>query len=622
MERATRLPPRHNLMADVTRLKKKAAEYEAKRQYERAAGVYEQITRSIGSGFRDTDIPLFNRLGDLYLRIGDVERGVTMHEKAVDMYAELGFFNNAIALCNKILRQSPDRASIYYKLGKISAKKGFISDAKQNFLEYSARMQKSDRMDEAFRALKEFADLCPGQDDVRLMLAEQLGRAGRPAEALEQLQLLHEQLVGEGRDAEAGAAADRIRAIDPNAVPRRPSGPVRRMAEDLIFLDVNAIEPPAHTTPVEGLIPTSLVEEPSTGDVKVLTPQEFGAIQLPPAAEAEQREREFHRPQSILAGLPLIEDYDPRYLEEAEISKVQAEEFEVGEEEPESAPLEQTVDDSGSDEAVHSADPAGEAQAYSGADTVWPVAEPTSYEGSINAQAEELEAAAPADPAFSWGELAPAASEDASIAHDDAAGPAAADEPAHYVEPPPAAEPARPDDSYVDLGEWLRETQTPRSTRMIADGGEIPPEGEQADFEEMLAKFKEGIAQSMDADDFGSHYDLGIAFREMGLLDEAIAEFQKALRGREHRVATYEALGHCFVDKRQYEVAVTVLQRALREPGFEDERGMGVLYLLGYANERMVRYAEAARYYQRVFSVDINFRDISARMSAVAQAAG
>jgi tetratricopeptide (TPR) repeat protein len=164
--------------------------------------------------------------------------------------------------------------------------------------------------------------------------------------------------------------------------------------------------------------------------------------------------------------------------------------------------------------------------------------------------------------------------------------------------------------------------ETPRSTRMVADAGEIPPEGEQADFDEMLEKFKHGLAQNMDADDYGSHYDLGIAFREMGLLDEAIAEFQKALRGREHRVATYEALGQCFVDKRQYEVAVTVLQRALREPGFEDERGLGVLYLLGLANERMVRHAEAARYYQRVFSVDINFRDITDRLSAVAQAAG
>jgi hypothetical protein len=53
-----------------------------------------------------------------------------------------------------VLRQAPGRASIYYKLGRISATKGFKSDAKKNFLEYADRMQKAGQIDEAFRALK------------------------------------------------------------------------------------------------------------------------------------------------------------------------------------------------------------------------------------------------------------------------------------------------------------------------------------------------------------------------------------------------------------------------------------------------------------------------------------
>ena len=60
------------------------------------------------------------------------------------------------------------RPTVYYKLGKISAQKGFKSDARKNFLEYADRMQKAGKIDEAFRALKEFADLCPDQDDIRL----------------------------------------------------------------------------------------------------------------------------------------------------------------------------------------------------------------------------------------------------------------------------------------------------------------------------------------------------------------------------------------------------------------------------------------------------------------------
>ena len=135
----------------------------------------------------ERDVPLYNRVGDLHCRVGNTDEAINFYEKAVDLYAEGGFFNNAIALCNKILRYSPNRSSAYYKLGLISAKKGFNSDAKQNFLEYADRMQKGGKLDEAFRALKEFADLCPGQDDVRLMLADQLIKADRKPEALEQL---------------------------------------------------------------------------------------------------------------------------------------------------------------------------------------------------------------------------------------------------------------------------------------------------------------------------------------------------------------------------------------------------------------------------------------------------
>src|SRR5262249_31412127 len=155
-----------------------------------------------------------------------------------------GFFNNAIALCNKILRHSPGRASVYYKLGKISAQKGFRNDAKVNFLEYADRMQKAGKVDEAFRALTEFADLCPDQDEIRLMLAEQLSKAGRKDEAIEQLQILHERYDGDGQTAEAAATVARMRAIDPKVEPRAAADRSRKTTSgELVFIDLDT--PPA-----------------------------------------------------------------------------------------------------------------------------------------------------------------------------------------------------------------------------------------------------------------------------------------------------------------------------------------------------------------------------------------
>jgi tetratricopeptide (TPR) repeat protein len=162
----------------------------------------------------------------------------------------------------------------------------------------------------------------------------------------------------------------------------------------------------------------------------------------------------------------------------------------------------------------------------------------------------------------------------------------------------------------------LREDEEPRSTRMVV-GDEEPSGDEEADFADMLEKFKRGLAENVDAEDYESHYDLGVAFREMGLLDESIAQFQRALRGTKNRVRTLEALGQCFVERSQFQVAINVLERALTEGGSSDENLVGVLYLLGYASEALHKYSEAVAYYQRVFMVDIQFRDVTTRIAAL-----
>ena len=173
--------------------------------------------------------------------------------------------------------------------------------------------------------------------------------------------------------------------------------------------------------------------------------------------------------------------------------------------------------------------------------------------------------------------------------------------------------PAAGDGNFVNLGDMLREDDGPKDTRMIV-AEEEPTGNEEADFADMLKKFKQGIAENVDKEDYQSHYDLGVAFKEMGLLDEAIAEFQKALRAPRNRLPAYEAIGLCFIEKEQYGIASTVLARALTDEGHSDESLVGVLYLLGRAAEALHRNEEALSYYQRVFVVDIEFRDIAKRI--------
>jgi len=82
-------------------------------------------------------------------------------------------------------------------------------------------------------------------------------------------------------------------------------------------------------------------------------------------------------------------------------------------------------------------------------------------------------------------------------------------------------------------------------------------------------------------------------------------------------VRTYEALGQCFMEKRNIRAAAAVLERAVAEPDVGDDQLVGVLYLLGYACEALQRRDEALACYNRVFAVDIQFRDVADRLAAL-----
>ena len=167
---------------------------------------------------------------------------------------------------------------------------------------------------------------------------------------------------------------------------------------------------------------------------------------------------------------------------------------------------------------------------------------------------------------------------------------------------------------FVDFASMVLEEKGPRDTRMRIDRREPEGDDEQREFKEILEQFKRGIDQNVDSDDYQAHYDLGVAFKEMGLLDEAIAEFQKALRSPEGRLRTSEALGICFYDKAQYAISETVLRRAAETVDGGDEAKIGLLYWLGRAAEAQGKTADALGAYERALAVDIRFMDLSDRM--------
>jgi tetratricopeptide (TPR) repeat protein len=760
------------LMSQVAKLKKQAADFELKRQFDKAIAVYVKLLESFDQHSAELDVALFNRVGDLMLRQGNVADAVDYYERAVDQYADTGFFNNAIALCNKILRYSPGRASVYYKLGRISAKKGFTNEARTNFLEYSDRMQKAGNVDEAFRALTEFADLCPDQEEIRLMLAEQLTKAGRGDEAIEQYQVLYERCDHQGRRDDARHVLERMRAIDSSVEPRKVKHEEQDTDSGLIFLDLDddgspssappaprattshrPAAPPRQFAPPPRIVPAPEPQrEPEPEPVPELEPLDDA---LQEALEGITRIGDDVEPLEIIssdsllgleptgladestllsafdgAGIPDVEGVDaymgsdspeqggvqppfdddvpldglPLVTVESESALAAELEDDLLDDEPIVVPtpsvarratveaahsvelLRARVEESPSDWRLHrdlaeAMLEAGERSegirelesAMSGAersgdlDLAASIAEEIArlepdvvkhhqkrveYAFRTNDRARLIEAyIALADVLFRSDQadkartiyqrvldLAP--DEPRARAGLDALTRGSGEVDAFPSTTPtvdhapilqePREKPAAPKPSwgtnrgsapangFVDLGAWLRETEAPRDTRMVVPEEE-PTGDEEADFADMLRKFKQGIAENVAVEDYQSHYDLAIAFKEMGLVDEAIAEFQKALGSPMNRLPTYEALGQCFLEKNQFKLASSILNRGLHENASEDQL-VGILYWLGRAAELQNNPAEALGYYQRVFVLDIQFRDIADRMNAVERA--
>jgi tetratricopeptide (TPR) repeat protein len=764
----------------------------------------------------DKELSLFNKVGDLYLKTGKVQAAVETYERAATIYEESGLHNNAIALCNKILRNAPGRTPVYLKLATLMVQRGFVAEAKQNLLEYASRMQQAGQLEDAFNALKEFADLSPENEEIRLLLAEQLKAAARTDEAKEQLAKLYHELEAKGDERQSRATLAKLQALDPDFdldTAPRPALKEQSKPSDLVFLDLSEPEaeaaaavaepepaaPPAKELDVE---PTSLAEEappePPTakpepielergsadylavaeeaGDVEALAEldvpdvevgevksvdgldagaefeapaeEEVAVIDIEPTAmdadvaavEVETAEPEAETAERVSEGFvppdAIIEPPDeaavetapapppePEYpevsppstpvpavqgrdsgsaemdvpeidvaagLDEAGAAVAEAEPGDVArtpvppdvgaagvqvEEPPPAAvvpasvaELEDRVAEDPDDPALHRA--LGEALLEAGnrergieeLDISLEIHESTEDWRHAEGLAEEILRLDPnsvrhhqklVEFAFRRGDKARLADAYLGLAdglfrtgateraravyqrvleHDPDSERALLGlqtlEPAVEAPPPepaaPAAQPEAPaaaapaSGDFVDLGSLVLEEPTVRDTRMRIEEEE-PTGDEQRDFEEMLSQFKRGIEANVADEDWQAHYDLGVAFKEMGLLDEAIAEFQKALRSEEGRLRAAEALGHCFFEKGQFSVAATVLRGAVDAGRGGDEGKIGLLYSLGRCEEEQGRNAEALTYYQRVFAIDIHFQDVGDRVKSLAQ---
>jgi tetratricopeptide (TPR) repeat protein len=184
----------------------------------------------------------------------------------------------------------------------------------------------------------------------------------------------------------------------------------------------------------------------------------------------------------------------------------------------------------------------------------------------------------------------------------------------------------------IDLDEELVESTLEKTAAPVhpapahASTNTAPPAGDfttAGALSDVFDEFKKGMEDDGDNGDYETHYNLGIAFKEMGLMEEAIGEFQKALKSVGSDVASEEfvrccnMLGLCFVDKGLPQVAVKWFARGLASPGRNEETYQALRYDLGCAHEMAGNQKAALETFLDVYGVNINYRDVSEKIESL-----
>ncbi len=175
----------------------------------------------------------------------------------------------------------------------------------------------------------------------------------------------------------------------------------------------------------------------------------------------------------------------------------------------------------------------------------------------------------------------------------------------------PAAEKQKSDD-FFDLASELRD-------ELSSGTAPIRTAAEEQSLDEIFEEFKRGVEQST-KETVDTHYNLGVAYREMGLLDDAIAEFSLPRDGEPKFVESRYMLGLCYMEKGEFENAIVEIEFALayqKKTGKDENALIEMRYDLGLAYQGAGNLNSAHEEFKKVWSINPLFRDVATKLTEI-----
>jgi len=595
--------------------KKKAQQLIQKGQIDAALAEFDKL---FAQG--DKDPYDFILVADLLAKRGSMQEAVRRYRQAVEEYTKAELFKNAIAVCKKILRISKEDLQIHRTLGELYAKEGLYGDAIIHYLEFAEGSIRRQDHDAALDVIETVLGLSPENDELSEKFVEISVRADQPERGGKELHRRAQRLARAGRTAEAAELRDRASTLAPGAMPDAGG-------ED---------EGPAPLA--DGGFSSRVSEAAATSEV---------------ALEPEPQSQANHAPSAAsIAGFDVDHVARPGDGEDARVPEPGVISWQqdaaagaptsAAAPAPAPAPLPPAAERADAI-ATHAELAAGYLSAGNremAAEEYWKAAELAFFRGDLTKVRTLLTSLLTAIPNHeaalrrlvditSQAEDRPAEAKarfdlaEVYLAHEE--WPLARAEYMRVLELNPGNDRARARVQRLDamngdapVGIDLDAIDTPKPAASVRVRDDQPASVDQlVDLEEIIDEFKAGVSNTISGEDHESHYDLGMAYMEMGLHDEAIQEFQIASKGGPMELKCLEMIALCYLEKNEPAAAARELDKALQLPGHGPEETISIRYNLGLANERLGNLDKALQHFEEVYLLNVDFLKVATKVREV-----
>jgi tetratricopeptide (TPR) repeat protein len=556
-------------------------------------------------------------LGSLYNKVGNKKKSVEFYWKSLEKYREAEYYQNATAIAQMLLRFGEDELLVKHELAFLYEKQGLLGDAVASYEELAELYKKEGDIEGVLENLKKIVNITPKKLGIRLKLAEIYENQSKFNDLVSELEEIKGIFKEQGRVEEVERLESRIAALAAKGV-----GVTEVKVEKKEEVEVK-----------EKKIPEDMVVEFEQEGIGLIE-----AAVEEPVAEAEETFME--TAETIVES----EETAGSLLESAEGLF----DMEVEEEEPQEVELVERTTAAGKEDIEVS---------VTGWEDWISLAELYESVGSIEESVEYYGKAAEAN--FNKKNYDESYILFNKIAELD---------PLNIISRQKMIQSAlklnskeKSVESYFSLYECLKEKKADAEAEKILDKIEnIDPSsailteirgkkkkrkvekekvGESLDFEglfeaevseqmtlkeepdlkaptldTLLEEFKKKAREELDITDYAAHFNLGITYKEMDLIEEAIDEFKKAMKEKSWRLKSLEMLGVCHEILEQKEKAEDIYKLVINNKNFREDQKTAFFYHLGNMYARQGIYNDALEQYKKIIKIDQEFADVKEKI--------